>query len=151
MDYGQYVATYQCNPNDPDVPLVDETLPTSLNQGNSLSLCIRGTASDDVDVTGIDSLTISQANSESFTYVVDGEPANVEVVVVICGQGTTDVCVVNMLLLGRLFNSNTMHSISVTGSVSLEFARRRILQNGSPKTIHNIENLLIENRRMKNL
>lgn len=148
VDYSQYVEAYQCDPDYPDTPLSEELIP-SYSQGDVLSLCIRGTESNVVEVSGVLSLTISQEGSDSFLYIDDGEPTNIEIVSQICDQGTTDVCVCEMRLLGRFFSSNVLQPLFVSGDVILEFSSRRILQDSSPTTMHDTETLIIGNRHME--
>jgi hypothetical protein len=149
VDYSQYVEAYQCDPDYPDTPLPEELIP-NYTQGDVLTLCIRGTESGVVEVTGVLSLTISQEGTDNFLYIDDGEPTNIEIVSQICDQGTTDVCVCEMRLLGRFFSSNVLQPLFVTGDVILEFSSsRRILKDSSPTTMHDTETLIIGNRHME--
>ena len=118
VDYSDYVEAYQCLKTSPDTPLAAPLLPT-YEQGDVLTVCIRGTTDSTVDVSDIKMLQVSQAGGTSspFTYVNDGVPVDTEVVEVTCGQGTTDVCVADILLLGRFFSVENPGDLTVSGEV----------------------------------
>ena len=142
VDYSDYVETpYQCDSAFPDTPLV-EPFPT-YNQGDTLVFCVRGTDEDVADVSSIKSIVASQAggNSSPFFYVVDGIPVDSEVAAVQCNQGSTgNVCVAEIMLLGRFFTDDNPGDLTLSGGVSLDFvttsrrldASLKLLEQESP-------------------
>ena len=133
-DYSDHVETYLCNAKSPDEPLDDDNLPT-YSQGDTITVCIRGTDSEVVDVTGIESVIVSQEGQTDFSYVIDGEPITTELVsIFVCGKGETDVCIVDFQLLGRYFDEKNPKPLSISGDLDIVInysepsSRRRIRQ-----------------------
>ena len=121
VDYSEYIEAYQCDSASPDTPLA-APLPT-YSQEDVLTICVRGTEDDVTDVDSIKSLVVSQTGGTSspFTYVTNGSPVSAEISTVVCGQGTTDVCVAELLLLGRFFSVEDPGDLTISGEVVLDF------------------------------
>jgi len=119
INYSNYLNTYLCDANAPTIELDENS--KIYSQGQALTLCVTDDKSGVVNIDLIDSLTVSQQGSQSFTYIEGPGPNdfNDELLAQTCNNG---ICVAKMQLLGRFFNVAEPKKLTVNGSVVLSFS-----------------------------
>jgi len=148
VDYSEYVNAYECLTNDPDTEQVEKFY----RPGEKLVICVTdsdGSNNDGtiVKVSNIRSLAVSQTQdgaSNDFKYIEEFKFNNI-LVSKACDIGkNSDVCAMELQLLGRFFAVETPSELTVRGSIEFEST------STSTRFLHTKEDIVhVDNRRVQ--
>lgn len=125
IDTNENITAFQC---DDTFDKLDS--PPSLNQGDSLQICVETEADSVFEVGRIKDVTVSQNGTKSFNYVTlfkDSFWADTSCMAL---NTTASKCKVRLQLLGDYFDDVDPTDLTVKGVVKLDYLGRRLFQDG---------------------